>query len=208
MTRMVLSIFTDSQNATTAINELESRGYNPKDISIITKDRADAEYIHGETGSHIAEGAIGGVTTGGVLGALAGLLIGVGAIAVPGIGGILIGGPLAAALGLSGAAATTVSGAATGALAGGLIGALVGLGVPEEDARIYESRIKEGGILVAVPVRHGFEDEAINILEKSGASDIKPLVHEDLAEARRDTYEDTRPAAYFSDVGRRSKKRA
>lgn len=143
---------------------------------------------------------------------LAGLLVGIGAIAVPGIGALFIGGPLAAALGLSGAAATTVSGAATGALAGGLIGALLGLGVPEEDARIYEERIKEGGILIAIPSRTGDEARAMDILEDTGADQVRAITTTDATStARRGTlreqeYDEGR-AAYFSEVDTPRKKR-
>ncbi len=102
-------------------------------------------------------------------------MIGIGAIAIPGIGGLLIGGPLAAALGLTGAAAATVSGAVTGALAGGLVGGLVGLGVPEETAKVYENRIREGGVLIAVAAREG-DDEAHAVLEEHGADEIRNVM--------------------------------
>ena len=48
--------------------------------------------------------------------------------------GLVIAGPLAA--GLAGAGAAT----------GGLVGALTGTGVPEDEAKIYENEIKDGGI--------------------------------------------------------------
>jgi hypothetical protein len=38
-------------------------------------------------------------------------------------------------------------------LTGGLLGGLVGSGIPEEHARVYESGIKEGGIVVGVKPR-------------------------------------------------------
>jgi hypothetical protein len=75
---------------------------------------------------------------GGLFGGAAGWLVGIGALAIPGIG------PIVAA----GALATTLGGAAVGAAAGGLIGALVGAGIPEEDARTYETHVKEGRILI------------------------------------------------------------
>lgn len=169
---MVLGIFSNRNYAEQAIMDLESSGFDPKDISIVTKDQAHAENIADSTGGTVAEGAVSGATTGGVVGGLAGLLIGIGAIAIPGLGGILIGGPLAAALGLTGAAATTVSGALTGAVAGGLIGALMGLGVSEDDAKFYEDRIREGAILLAIPDA-GRREVAIDILEDNHAENIR-----------------------------------
>jgi hypothetical protein len=54
------------------------------------------------------------------------------------------------------ALATALSGGAIGAAAGGLLGALVGLGIPEERARVYNSRLSQGDYLVIVD---GTDDE-------------------------------------------------
>ena len=43
-----------------------------------------------------------------------------------------------------------LSGAAAGAAAGGLTGALVGLGIPEYEAKQYESKVKGGNLLISV----------------------------------------------------------
>jgi hypothetical protein len=148
---MVLGLFDNRAQAEAAIADLQDQGYSPQDLSIMMNDATEAQAVADNTGAAVAEGATSGAVTGGAVGALAGLLVGVGALAIPGFGALLVGGPLAAALGLTGTAATTASGAVTGALAGGLIGALIGLGVPEENARVYEQRLKEGAILLAVP---------------------------------------------------------
>jgi hypothetical protein len=54
------------------------------------------------------------------------------------------------------ALATTVSGGAIGAAAGSLFGALVGLGIPEERARVYNDRLSRGDYLV---ILDGTDDE-------------------------------------------------
>jgi uncharacterized membrane protein len=188
MSKMILGIFTDKSHAEHAVEELEGKGYNAKDISIIMRDHKGK--VRHNRGENVAGGALSGATTGGVLGGLAGLLIGLGTIAIPGVGALLIGGPLAAALGLTGAAATTVSGAVTGALAGGLVGGLIGLGIPEEEAKYYEDRIKEGGILVAIPMRFEDRDEAKAILEEHGAEMIRVIDMTDTRTSRaRDEYQ-------------------
>lgn len=146
----ILGIFDKREQAEEAVGLLQDLGFAPKEISIIVKDETIAFGVEQTTGANVATGIVEGATSGGVVGGIVGLLVGIGAIAIPGIGAVLIGGPLALALGLTGAAATTVSAAATGALAGGIIGALVGLGVPEETARYYDTRLKEGAILLAV----------------------------------------------------------
>jgi hypothetical protein len=173
MSQVTIGIFTNREMAERAVRALGTAGYDPKRMSVMTRNVQEGEQIVRDTGTNVMDGAASGVTTGGVLGGLAGLLIGVGAIAVPGVGGLLIGGPIAIALGLSGAAATTVSGAVTGAVAGGLLGALIGLGVPEETARVYEERISQGGILLAVPSMEAEDAQVRNIMEESGAEQLQ-----------------------------------
>lgn len=173
MSGVTLALFDDRMDAEAAIEELREAGYNAEDISIVMRDADEAQTIAEDTGVNMVEGATSGATTGAVIGGIAGLLIGVGAIAIPGIGGLLIGGPIAAALGLTGAAATTASGAVTGAVAGGLLGALMSLGVPEETARVYEDRIKEGAILLAIPSESESDGEARSILEENGAEQTR-----------------------------------
>lgn len=210
MSKTVLGTFPRRLDAETCIRDLQDLGFNPKDISIVMKDQTEARNVASRTGSQAAGHAISGATAGGVIGAIAGLLVGIGAIALPGIGALLIGGPIAAVLGLTGAAATTASGAVTGVLAGGLIGALAGLGIPEKDARVYEDRIRQGGVLIAVPTGDRAELDVRQVLEDHNAEQIKVI--DTTAEDRISTplqrvkdyeREQDRPAAYYSDVGRR-----
>jgi uncharacterized membrane protein len=175
MAKMILGVFGDSDHASQAISDLEKLGYDPKDVSIVMKDHAEARKVSDATGATVVDNAASGATTGGIIGALAGLLVGVGAITIPGIGAVLIGGPIAAALGLTGAAATTVSGATTGALAGGFIGALTGLGVSDTDAHHYEESIRSGGVLVAIPADHGDTDDALSTLDRHGAQQVRTI---------------------------------
>ena len=170
MAQTVFGIISDRQHAEMAIDKLKTRGYNPKDISIVMKNKIEGEKLADDTGADVASGAASGAATGAVLGGLAGLLA---STIIPGLGAFFIGGPIAAALGLTGAAASTASGAATGALAGGLLGALTGLGLSEDEARTYEEHVNDGGILVAVPARSGNESEVQEVLSRHGANQIK-----------------------------------
>jgi hypothetical protein len=175
MNKTVIGIFSERENAESALEALEQKGFNPKNISIITQDKQVGQDISQNTGASVAEGPVSGASTGAIVGGIAGLLIGIGAITIPGVGALLIAGPLATALGLTGAAATTVSGTVTGALAGGLIGALVGLGVPKAEAQVYEQQIKEGGILVAVPTMTDDDSEVRSLLTQHNASNVRTL---------------------------------
>jgi len=76
------------------------------------------------------------------IGSLAGLLVGMAGLAIPGVGPFIAAGPLAGAL----------SGLIAGGAAGGIIGALSTVGVTEEYAREYASRIEQGQTLISVTV--------------------------------------------------------
>jgi uncharacterized protein YjbJ (UPF0337 family) len=69
-------------------------------------------------------------------------------IAIPGPG-VVVAGPIA----------TAFAGAGVGGPAGGIIGALIGWGVPEERAKLYESDLKDGGIVLGVSPRS--DDDAV-----------------------------------------------
>jgi len=66
-----------------------------------------------------------------------------------------------------------LAGAGAGGAIGGLTGALIGMGIPEYEAKRYEGRVKEGGILLSV---HSDDSDwtrkAKDILERTGAQDI------------------------------------
>lgn len=175
MNNLVMGIFTNRPNAEDAISKLIDNGYKPENISIITKDGDQTTTTVESKSDQVAEGTVSGATTGGVVGGLAGLLVGIGLFTIPGLGAVLIGGPIAAALGITGGAAVAVQGALTGALAGGLVGGLVSLGAPQEVAEVYERRVKEGAVLLAVPGEVGENTEIRAILNKYGAEEVRVI---------------------------------
>ena len=66
-----------------------------------------------------------------------------------------------------------LSGGAIGAGVGGLTGALVGLGIPEYEAKRYEGKVKEGGILISVHSENSEETSSAKaIFKEEGAHDI------------------------------------
>jgi uncharacterized membrane protein len=172
MTKTVLGIFQNREDAENAINTLKDDGYDPKDVSIIMKDEGIRDDMEHSTGADVASGAGSGAMTGAIIGGATGFLAGT---VLPGLAGFLIGGPIGAALGLTGAAATTVSGAATGAVAGGIIGALMGLGLTHDEAEHYSERVREGAILLAIPVREHDDLRVRDVLGENDATDIKTV---------------------------------
>jgi len=167
MDTTTIGVFDSRDKAETAISEMRALGIADTDISYIYAVTEDGTVIEG--GNKAGAGAASGATTGAVLGAIAGLAVANGIL--PGLGTLFVAGPLAAALGLTGAVATTAAGALTGAAAGGLVGGLAGLGVKDEEARIYEERVKRGGILVTAK---SLNPKAVkDIFEKHGAAEIR-----------------------------------
>ena len=92
-----------------------------------------------------------------------GWLAGIGALAIPGVGPFIAAGPIMAAL----------AGAGVGGAVGGIVGALVGMGIPEYEAKRYEGRVKNGGILLSVHCDNSeWTKKAKQILEDTGAEDV------------------------------------
>ena len=147
LNKRAVGVFSNRQDAEYAIRELRDAGFSMNKISIIARDANKQNDIAGvdvsdRVGNKADEGAAAGATTGAALGGLTGLLVGLGALAIPGVGPVLLAGEVATAL------ATTLAGGAIGTLAGGIIGALIGLGIPEERAKIYNERVSRGHYLV------------------------------------------------------------
>jgi len=91
------------------------------------------------------------------------LLAGIGALAIPGVGPLIAAGPIMAAL----------AGVGVGGTVGGFTGALIGMGIPEYEAKRYEGRIANGGILLSVHCDTSDEiKRAKDILRGMGAEDI------------------------------------
>ncbi len=148
--RRAVGVFSNRQDAEIALRELRDSNYPMDRVSVITQDSNRRDNIAGADvrdrteGNKADEGATTGAITGGALGGLTGLLVGLGTLAIPGIGPIMLAGAAATAI------ATTLAGGAIGAVTGGVLGALIGLGIPEERARVYNDRISRGHYLVVV----------------------------------------------------------
>ena len=141
---MLTGMFEDRESTENAYNALLERGYTNNDISMVMSDKTRKAYFadDGETeiGTKAAEGAGKGAAIGGTVGAIAGIVAAIGtSIVIPGLG-VVIAGPIAAGL----------AGAGAGGITGGIIGALVGSGIPEARAKLYESGLKNGQIVLGV----------------------------------------------------------
>jgi hypothetical protein len=166
MSHTVAGVFNEPRHAEMALNELKNAGFSPDQVSVVAKDADDTQSMVERSDMAGAEtkGAGTGALLGGLTGGIAGWLVGIGALAIPGIG------PVVAA----GALATTLGGAAIGAVAGGLIGALVGAGIPEDDARSYETHVREGRILITAQASNAQEAQrARDAFDRHGGTDVR-----------------------------------
>lgn len=159
------ALFSNRDAAERAINELKALGFRGDQIGIAMRDRNAQGQLVQDTGTKAAEGATTGAIGGGLLGGVVGFLVGIGALAIPGIGPIVSAGVLSTALGTAGA--TAVAGAGVGAVAGGIVGALVGLGIPENEAKYFETGFREGRTLVTVNAGNRVQ-EAVDVLRRNG----------------------------------------
>jgi hypothetical protein len=153
---------TDAQAQRVAI-KLKAAGFRGEDISVLFPDKSGTRDFAHEAHTKAPEGATTGAAALGILGAAAGWLVGIGTIAIPGVGPFIAAGPIMAALG----------GGAVGGAVGWIAGALIGMGIPELEAKQYESKIREGNIIVSVHTDDGMErDRVKTILKEEGAHDI------------------------------------
>ena len=144
--KMLTGMFSDRASTEKAYNALHEKGYTKDDINLVMSDDTRKQFSTGETeiGTKAMEGAGKGSAIGGVVGAAVGVIAAIGtSIVLPGLG-LIVAGPLAAGL----------AGAGAGGVTGGLIGALVGSGIPEERAKLYESGVKNGKIVMGIHPRN------------------------------------------------------
>ena len=156
-------IYSSRATAEAAVDRLESAGFSNQDVSVLMSDSRGAKEFAAEKNTKAPEGAATGVGIGGTVGGTLGLLAGIGALAIPGVGPLIAAGPIMGAL----------AGLGVGGAVGGLVGALVGMGIPEYEAKRYEGRVKDGGILLSVHCDSSEEIfKAKEILKATGAEDV------------------------------------
>src|SRR5881392_1190439 len=159
----VFGVYRTRAAAEEAVDALRNAGFRNTDISVLLPENQGTKDFAHKKDTKAPEGAATGATSGAVVGGVLGWLAGIGALAIPGLGPFIAAGPIMGAL----------AGVGTGGVVGGLVGALVGMGIPEYEAKRYEGRVKEGGILMSVHSDNSdWTKKAKEILERAGAEDI------------------------------------
>jgi hypothetical protein len=142
----VTAVFLNRFDASAAYDYVMGKGYTRDEVNVMmsnsTHEAFKDEGKH-DVGSMASEGIAAGGALGTAVGAAAAAIVAIGTtVMLPGFG-ILVAGPILAAF----------AGGGAGAVAGGLLGGLIGLGLPESNAKAYESALKEGGVVIGVHCR-------------------------------------------------------
>ena len=152
----IIGVFDDPMAARRALEALRDGPIPLDDVSIVSRNT--------ETGAAVANDDDVSAGEGAAVGAVWGGLVGLAALLIPGVGPFIAGGALFAAL----------TGAVTGAVVGGISAALIDFGgIPEEEARGYESMVHEGKTLVAVRSNDEDSAEVRRILDSFGAESVR-----------------------------------
>jgi hypothetical protein len=150
------------------IESLTDRGVPVENISVLGRDFSTDTRVAGFITKK--DVILGGLKQGAIFGSLFGsvlsLLTGVGVLFIPFVGPIVAAGPLGAVL----------IGAASGALAGsagaGLASLLATLGMPEDKAAIYQTKVVAGEYLVMVEVPSGQVADYQQVIEQAGGEEL------------------------------------
>jgi hypothetical protein len=146
-----------------ALGSLKDVGFRDTDISVLLQENPGTKDLVTQKATKAPEGAATGAGSGAIIGGALGWLAATGVLAVPALGPFVIAGPIVA----------TLAGMGVGGVLGGLAGALVGLGIPEYEAKRYQGRIENGGILLSVHCDDPrWVHKAKRLLSSTGAEDI------------------------------------
>ena len=166
--RTITAVLKEEQQVDRVVRRLIDRGVAQDHISVMGQNFQSQTRISGFITKK--DVVLGGLRTGAVFGSLFGSLLslftGMGVLFIPFIGSVVAAGPITSVL----------LGAASGAIAGsagaGLASALATLGMPEEKAAVYETRVKAGEFLLMAEVPADKSGEYQLLIESAGGEEI------------------------------------
>jgi hypothetical protein len=159
----VFGIYATAWQAERAVDMLVLDRFSHADVSVLLPDIQSSKDFAHEKHTKAPEGTTAGVAAGGTIGGTLGLLAGIGALAIPGLGPFIAAGPIMSVL----------AGLGVGGAVGGLVGALVGMGIPEYEAKRYEGRVRNAGVLLSVHCDTSDQiTRAKDVLKETGAEDV------------------------------------
>ncbi|WP_315787569.1 ChaB family protein [Fischerella sp. JS2] len=169
--RTISAVYKEQNQVDNVIRRLLDRGVPRDHISVMGRNFKSETRIAGFITKK--DVILGGLRTGAIFGSLFGsflsLLTGVGVLFIPFVGPIVAAGPIGALL----------LGAASGAIAGsagaGLVSVLATLGMPEDKAAVYQTRLQAGEFLVMAEVPADRSGEFQILMESAGGEEIHTM---------------------------------
>jgi cation transport regulator ChaB len=166
--RTISAVFQTEEQIDGVVRRLLDRGVSREHISVMGRNFQSQTRISGFITKR--DVILGGLRSGAVFGSLFGslfsLLSGVGVLFIPFVGPIVAAGPIGALL--LGAA----SGAIVGSAGGGLASVLTTLGMPEDKAAVYQTRLQAGEFVVMAEVPADRAGEYQLLIESAGGEEI------------------------------------
>jgi outer membrane lipoprotein SlyB len=162
----VIGVYRNPDEASIAIERLQSRGWTGNDISCIACNAVTGQPEPLNQGDRMEKGAGVGAGVGGAIGLLAGSTL----LLIPGVGPVLFAGALASGM--------------TGAVVGGIVGAMSNWGIREDHAVEYERELQQGKTIVAVTGDPQRLAEAQSLMQETPAE--KVTLHAETADSKVD----------------------
>lgn len=166
--RTICAVFEAQPQIDAAIRRLLERKV-PKDcISVMGQNFQSETRISGFLTKKdvILGGLRSGAVFGSLFGSVLGLLTGVGVLFIPFVGPVVAAGPIGALL------LGATSGAIAGSAGAGLASVLVAIGLPEEKAAIYQTRIQAGEFVLMAEIPSDRNGEIQLLLESAGGKEV------------------------------------
>jgi hypothetical protein len=183
----VYGLYKDRRGVEEAVESLKHSGFRSTDISVLFPENTGSKDFAHEKNTKAPEGAVVGGGSGAFAGGALGWLAGIGLLAIPGVGPFIAAGPVMALL----------AGVGVGGAFGTIVGSLIGMGMPEYEAKRYEGRIRDGGILFSAHCDSSeWVTRAKELLKQTGAEDISSA-----AEASADFQVTDKPLARATEQG-------
>ncbi len=183
----VYGLCKDRRGVEKAVESLERHGFRDTDISVLVAHNLGSKDFAHEKHTKAPEGGVVGAGSGALLGGILGWLASAGLLAIPGAGPFIAAGSMMSVL----------AGVGAGGAIGTMVGALVGTRMPEYEAKRFEGRIRNGGILISAHCDNPeWVARAKELLRQAGVEHIASA-----AEADADFMVTNRPLPRPSEMG-------
>ncbi len=166
--RTISAIFKTESQIDNAVRRLIDRGVASDHISVMGRNFQSETRISGFISKRdvILGGLRNGAIFGSLFGSLLSLLSGVGVLFIPFVGSVVAGGPIGALL------LGATSGALAGSAGAGIASVLMSLGMPKEQAAIYQTQLQAGEYVLMAEVPSDRTGEYQLLLESTGGEFI------------------------------------